>query len=288
MRIKWIEPIPNMIRKRLTAESRQWEQICDRVEIEGGVNECRVSFYQFSFPTGWTHRRWIRLKEHNNKYRKLELQFVERILADKNKEWFICSQLDRQIPYGGRRARSGGQGRGDGESETMGIWRKHIFPWLSEDYRSHKKGKRRITINRVKFYLSSYYPFRSAHQIELGDDNNIGLLKKHSNNEIVSYYKLLCVSPQKYLKELGHRCLCCESITCTDRWYPQIHLYMVLLEIVKVLEIRQRVLEKKMADRVVLSWTPWLKAVREGREDPEERMLAQQYIPDDLRIRTYL
>ena len=127
--------------------------------------------------------------------------------------------------------------------------------------------------------LPNHYPFCFANKVLIGSDQ---------------YSKILCMDGNilkfnTYLKQLGHFCLCCESITCSNKWTPQHNLLMVLVEIVHNIELRKRIREKYYADKVTFLWTPWKKYDHKGKEieDPN-RMLSQQFIPDDLRIRDWL
>ena len=254
--INWEGEIPAVIRKRLTAESKRWKNSCQEVHIRGGVNECQVIFTQVQFPIGWIHQLWCQVLDI---HRMSEINFLEDFLRKSHPMlWKICQQMDRQRPV-----------------ELFidrGMWSRWIFPWLVES-----SSFQPAIIPRVEINISEYYPFRGPCSIFIGGNHK---------TRGTPYLDVLCPknNTMKFYQQVTNGCLCCQSLTCSSRWYPQIHLYMLLLEINQNLDLRSRMRDRDMADRVVHWWTPWYK----GRPEDQQRMLWACYVPEELRIRDFL
>ena len=262
--LEWKGVVPKVIRKRILAESKHdWSEFCSSVNIEGGFNLTRVCFNRVSFSRGWIHRRWSRLVgDPELTHRKtIEARFIANFLQQSNpKWWLICQQLDRQGVWDGIVA--------DGLGDLYGadsLFRRFIFPMLADPVEVEFPG----LVKTVTFNLSNHYPFRGADSIKIGG---------------YDYYRILCPIGLKYHHQIARGCMCCQSLSCRDRWSPMIQLYLVVIEICWNIGLRRRIREWDMADRVIHWWTPWNK----GRIKDRDRMLWEAYIPVELRIREFL
>lgn len=74
-------------------------------------------------------------------------------------------------------------------------------------------------IRYIKCTFTDMYPFKPPNII-INHNNYVSLL--HFN---IKHLKLLKLN-ESY-------CFCCESITCTDKWYPTFNIYKLLMEINK-------------------------------------------------------
>ncbi len=258
--INWNGDIPPTITKRLRAESKNWN-ICSVVDIEGGVNETRICFRDVCISVSLIHQYWVKylsnIGSNHNHYRKVDIRFLESILKQSSPVyWNCCRQLDRSglvVDF-----------LGVEEKRWGGFFSVFIAPWLFN-----------VTLpscSTMTFSISNHYPFRGVTNVLVGENKT-------------EYSRMLCnhhsVS-SKYYREIVRGCLCCQSLTCSDSWHPQLQIYMVLLEVLQTIKTRRRICDRTMADRVVNLWTPW------KRDDGGGRMLWASYIPTELRLRGFL
>lgn len=258
--INWNGDIPPTITKRLRAESKNWN-ICSGVDIEGGVNETRICFRDVCISVSLIHQYWVKylsnIGSNHNHYRKVDIRFLESILKQSSPVyWNCCRQLDRSglvVDFLSVDAKQWG-----------GFFSVFIAPWLFS-----------VTLpscSTMTFTVSNHYPFRGVTSVLIGKNKT-------------EYSRMLCnhhsVS-SKYYREIVRGCLCCQSLTCSDSWHPQLQIYMVLLEVLQTIKTRRRICDRTMADRVVNLWTPW------KRDDGGGRMLWASYIPTELRLRGFL